>query len=65
MTSRSGISRSYLGIEMPKKLVDKSQAYFWTRKWQEGERAADEDIKAGRVKTFDSVDDLIKDLDQK
>ena len=50
---------------MPKKLVDKSQAYFWTRKWQEGERAADEDIKAGRVKTFDSVDKLIKDLEQK
>jgi AbrB family looped-hinge helix DNA binding protein len=52
-------------VLVPKKLVDKSQAYFWTRKWQEGERAADEDIKAGRVKTFDSVDDLIKDLDQK
>jgi AbrB family looped-hinge helix DNA binding protein len=52
-------------VLMPKKLVDKSQAYFWTRKWQEGERAADEDIKAGRVKTFDSVDELIKDLEQK
>jgi AbrB family looped-hinge helix DNA binding protein len=52
-------------VLIPKKLVDKSQAYFWTRKWQEGERAADEDIKAGRVKTFDSVDELIKDLDQK
>jgi AbrB family looped-hinge helix DNA binding protein len=49
----------------PKKLVDKSQAYFWTRKWQEGEREADEDIKARRVKTFDSVDELIKDLGQK
>ena len=49
---------------MPKKLVDKSQAYFWTRRWQEGEREADEDIKAGRVKTFDSVDELIKDLEQ-
>jgi len=65
MKPRSRISRSYLGIEMPKKLVDKSQAYFWTKKWQEGERAADEDIKAGRVKTFDSVDELIKDLEQK
>jgi len=65
MKSRSVMSRSYLGIEMPKKLVDKSQAYFWTKKWQEGERAADEDIKAGRVKTFDSVDELIKDLEQK
>ena len=65
MRSRSGISRLYLDIEMPKKLADKSQAYFWTRRWQEGEREADEDIKAGRVKTFDSVDELIKDLDQK
>ena len=52
-------------VLIPKKLVDKSQAYFWTRKWQEAEREADEDIKAGRVKAFDSVDELIKDLGQK
>jgi hypothetical protein len=50
---------------MPKRLVDKSQAYFWTKKWQEAERETDEDIKAGRVKAFESVDDLIKDLEQK
>ena len=48
----------------PKKLVDKSQSYFWTRRWQQGEREADEDIRAGRVKTFDSVDELIRDLDR-
>jgi len=65
MKSRSGISRPYLGIEMPKKLVDKSQAYFWTKWWQDAERKADEDIKAGRVKTFESVDELTKDLEQK
>ncbi|MFH0913923.1 MAG: AbrB/MazE/SpoVT family DNA-binding domain-containing protein, partial [Chloroflexota bacterium] len=35
-------------VLMPKKLIDKSQAYFWTKRWQEGERGADEDIKAGR-----------------
>jgi AbrB family looped-hinge helix DNA binding protein len=52
-------------VLIPKRLVDKSQAYFWTRKWQKGERAADEDIRAGRVKTFESVDELIKDLEQK
>lgn len=45
-----------------KKLVDKSQAYFWTREWQEAEREADEDIRAGRVKTFDSVEQLIAEL---
>ena len=48
---------------IPKKLVDKSQAYFWTKRWQEGEREANEDIEAGRVGVFDSVDELIKDLD--
>ena len=51
-------------VLVPKKLVDNSQAYFWTRKWQEGEREADEDIKAGRVKTFDSVEELISDLEK-
>ena len=49
---------------VPKKLVDKSQAYFWTQKWQEGEQKADADIKAGRVKTFDTADELIKDLEE-
>jgi len=51
-------------VLMPKKLVDKNQAYFWTKQWQKAEREADEDIKAGRVKTFGSVDELIKDLDK-
>jgi len=51
-------------VLVPKKLVDKSQAYFWTKRWQDAEREADEDIKAGRVKAFDSVDELIKDLDK-
>lgn len=51
-------------VIVPKKLVDKSQAYFWTKKWQAAEKEASEDIKAGRVKAFDSVEDLIKDLNQ-
>jgi AbrB family looped-hinge helix DNA binding protein len=46
----------------PKKLIDKSQAYFWTEEWQKGERQADEDKKAGRWQDFDSVEDLIADL---
>jgi bifunctional DNA-binding transcriptional regulator/antitoxin component of YhaV-PrlF toxin-antitoxin module len=47
-----------------KKLVDKDQAWFWTRRWQEGERQVEEDIKAGRVVTFDNMEDLIADLHQ-
>ncbi len=49
-------------VLIPKRLVDKSQAYFWTKRWQEGEREADEDIRAGRVKAFDSVGELAEDL---
>lgn len=52
-------------VLVPKKLVDKSQAYFWTKRWQEAEKEADEDIRAGRVKTFESVDELIEDLDKR
>jgi len=51
-------------ILAPKQVVDKSQAYFWTEEWQAAEREADEDIRAGRVRTFDSVDELLADLEQ-
>jgi len=47
---------------IPKKLVDKNQAYFWTKEWQEAEKEASADIKAGRVKAFDSVEELFEDL---
>lgn len=49
----------------PKKLVDAGQAYFWTKEWQEGERKADEDIRAGRVKRFKSAADAVKYLEGK
>jgi hypothetical protein len=48
---------------MPKILVDKSQAYFWTTQWQEGEREAEADIKSGHVRVYDSVQELIKELE--
>ena len=46
----------------PAKLIDPSQSYFWTKEWQAGERDADEDIKAGRVKRLRSVKELMTDL---
>ena len=47
----------------PKRLIDKSQAYFWTKKWQAGEKEANKDIEAGRVKVFDTADELFKELE--
>ncbi len=47
----------------PKIAVDESQAWFWTERWQRMEREAEEDIKAGRIRRFNGVDALFKDLD--
>jgi AbrB family looped-hinge helix DNA binding protein len=54
------------GILMkPRKLLDPTQAWFWTDEWQEKERQADEDIKAGRVSgPFKSVKELRKHLER-
>jgi len=46
----------------PKAVIDKSQAYFWTKEWQKKESESDEDYKKGRYKKFKSVKELIKDL---
>jgi AbrB family looped-hinge helix DNA binding protein len=47
---------------VPQIAVERSQAYFWTRRWQAGERETDDDLIAGRYKDFASMDDLIADL---
>lgn len=46
----------------PAKLVDTSQAYFWTKEWQAGEHEVDEDIRKGRVKKLKNVKELEDDL---
>ncbi len=48
----------------PQQMIDAAQAWFWTERWQQMEREADEDIAAGRVVTFDNVEDFIADLEQ-
>jgi AbrB family looped-hinge helix DNA binding protein len=48
---------------IPQIAIDRSQAYFWTERWQEGERQAEEDILSSRLKKFDNVDNLIADLE--
>ena len=36
----------------PQKVIDATQAWFWTPEWQAGEREADADEAAGRMETF-------------
>jgi antitoxin PrlF len=38
----------------PQKVIDASQAWYWTPEWQAREREADADEAAGRIETFSS-----------
>jgi len=49
-------------ILVPKKLIEKSQAYFWIPEWQVAERQAQADVDDGRLQEFESVDDVIAEL---
>jgi hypothetical protein len=42
---------------------DPSQQWYWTDRWQQMEREADEDYAAGRHKRFDNVEDFLAYLD--
>ena len=47
----------------PRKVIDPTQAWFWTPEWQAGEREADEDIAAGRIERFESDEEFLAALD--
>jgi len=50
-------------VLVPQKLIDKSQSYFWTKEWQAAEKQAEKDIQAGRMQTFETVEELIEELE--
>ena len=49
----------------PQKLIDATQAWFWSPEWQAGEREAEADLAAGRIETFDASDALLAELEQR
>ena len=46
----------------PQKVIDATQAWFWTPEWQRGEGEADADLAAGRGETFNSGEDFLDAL---
>lgn len=43
----------------PQKLIDATQAWFWTPEWQAGEREADGDRAAATIQTFQSGEEFV------
>lgn len=52
-------------VIVPVVSIPKDQAWFWSEEWQEGEREAEEDIKAGRVHSFDDAEEAVEWLNRK
>jgi AbrB family looped-hinge helix DNA binding protein len=47
----------------PQKVIDSTQAWFWTPAWQLMEAKADVDIATGRVEVFKTGEDFLASLD--
>ncbi len=46
----------------PRVSIPARQKYYWTARWQKGERRASEDIEKGKVKRHSSAANLAKKL---
>ena len=62
--SRSSSTRTATIELQPVLPIPADQAWFWTERWQAGEREADEDIAAGRVSHAMDVDDFLAHLER-
>ena len=71
LAQKWGVSVSFLGeliADHCKKLederidIDPSQKWFWTKKWQLGEKMVDEELASGEYTDFSSVDELFSRL---
>ncbi len=51
-----------LSVQAPERSTEPDQSYLNSKEWKEGLREAVEDLKEGRYKEFDDVEDLIADL---
>lgn len=45
-----------------KEVIDPTQAYFWTKHWQQMEKEAEEDKSAGKIMGNGTVKSLLKEL---
>lgn len=50
-------------IIKPVLIIDRSQAWFWSKEWQEKEKEVEEDIKGGRIYHANNIDELMESLE--
>ena len=57
-----GLTLAEAKVAAKVELIDPEQLYWWTEQWQKAEREAEAEIRAGRVKSFERIEDLLQDL---
>jgi AbrB family looped-hinge helix DNA binding protein len=50
-------------VLVPQETIDKEQSWFWQNPWLKLEAEAEKDIREGRVKSFDSVEELFDEIE--
>ncbi len=50
-------------VVTPVLIIDRSQAWFWSKQWQDKEREVEEDIGEGRLTSAENINDLLKKLE--
>jgi AbrB family looped-hinge helix DNA binding protein len=51
-------------VLVPQRTIDKDQVWFWSERWQKLEAEAEKDIRKGRVKAFNSVEELFDEIEE-
>ena len=54
-----GLTRDEARVAAKAGLIDPGQMYWWTEEWQKGERAAERDVRGGRIQTMATTEDLL------
>lgn len=52
-------------VLIPHIAIPATQAYFWTPRWQKGEREASKDIEEGRLTRFRSGEEMFKEISKR
>jgi len=50
-------------VLVPQETIDKEQSWFWQNRWQNLEAEAEKDIREGRVKSCDPVEELFAEIE--
>jgi AbrB family looped-hinge helix DNA binding protein len=49
----------------PLETIDRSQAWFWSKEWQEEEKRVQKDFRKGRIKASKNVEEFLRELKER